>query len=174
LKSGNRLSPALRRTLGSIRLVIMDSDGVLTDGRIIFGSDGTDYRCFHTHDGFGLVRALRLGLNVAVISGSTSATLARRMKPIGVKDVIQGKMDKVSAYRKLRKKYRLADSEVAFIGDDEFDMPLLKIVGFSAAPADAIAKVRRSVDYVTKAGGGKGAVRELLDLVLNAQGKLDL
>ena len=146
---------------------------MLTDGRIIFGSDGTDYRCFHTHDGFGIVRAIKLGLRLAVISGSTSVTLTRRMRPLGVGDVLQGNMDKVHAYLELKKKYRLADDEVAFIGDDDFDLPLLAIVGVSCAPADAMITVRRSVDYVTAAEGGRGAVRELLDLILRAQGKLE-
>ena len=153
-------------------MIIMDVDGVLTDGRIIYGSDGTEYKSFDAHDGFGITRALSLGLKFAVISGRTSPMTTLRMTKLGIKDVYQNRMDKVNVYRKLKKKHKLKSDEVCFIGDDEFDLPLLNEVGFSASPKDAMDNVRRGVDYVAKHHGGRGAVREIIDMILHVQGRL--
>jgi len=150
-------------------MVLLDVDGVLTDGRIIFGNDGTEYKCFDAHDGYGITRALEYKLKLAVISGKTSKVTKLRMKRLGVKELYQNTMDKVSIYQKLKKKYRLRDDEICFIGDDEFDLPLLKKVGFSAAPCDAMSIVRHGVDYVTKSAGGRGAVREVIDMILQSK-----
>lgn len=155
--------------LNKIRMVIMDADGVLTDGRIIFGSDGTDYRCFHAHDGYGITRAIEKGLKLAIISGKGSNTVVLRSRRLGITDIILNAMDKVKAFQKLKRKYKLEYDEVCFIGDDEFDLPLLLKVGFSAAPKDGIKVVREQVDYVTEAKGGHGAVREVLDKIFHAQ-----
>ena len=150
-------------------MVVMDADGVLTDGRIIFGSDGTDYRCFHAHDGYGITRAIEKGLKLAIISGKGSNTVVLRSRRLGITDIILNAMDKVKAFQKLKRKYKTEYDEVCFIGDDEFDLPLLLKVGFSAAPKDGIKAVREQVDYVTEAKGGRGAVREVLDKILHAQ-----
>ena len=156
--------------LARIRMIILDVDGVLTDGRIVYGSDGTEYKCFDAHDGYGVTRASALGVKFAAISGRSSKVTSLRMKKLGIKDVYQNHMDKVAAYTKLKKKYRLRDEQVCFIGDDEFDMPLLAKVGFGAAPKDAMKKVRDAVHYVAHKKGGRGAVREVIDLILEAQG----
>ena len=150
-------------------MIILDVDGVLTDGKIIFGSDGKEYRNFDAHDGYGITRARSLGMKFAVISGKSSKATEYRINRLGIKDLYQNHMDKVSVYRKLKTKYRLQDNEVCYMGDDEFDLPLLNLVGVSAAPNDAVPRVRKHVDYVTKNVGGSGAVRELVDLVLEAK-----
>ena len=150
-------------------MIILDVDGVLTDGKIIFSSDGKEYRNFHAHDGFGIARAKSLGMKFAVISGKTSKATEYRMARLGIKELYQNHMDKVAIYRKLKAKYKLKDNEICYVGDDEFDLPLLRIVGFSAAPNDAIARVRNEVDYVATKEGGSGAVREVIDMVLRTK-----
>ena len=151
-------------------MVMLDVDGVMTDGHIIFGTDGTEYKSFHAHDGYGMTRALEHGLRLAFISGRKSFVVRKRAKQFGIKDVYENRIDKVNVFEVLKKKHKLQNNEAAFIGDDEFDLPLLHIVGFSAAPADAIAQVRKEVAYVTKAKGGRGAIREVLDMILRAKG----
>jgi 3-deoxy-D-manno-octulosonate 8-phosphate phosphatase (KDO 8-P phosphatase) len=150
-------------------MVIFDIDGVLSDGRIIFGSDGTEYKVFDAHDGYGITRGRELGLQFAAISGRNSKVTTMRMERLGVKEVHQNQMDKVKSYRQIAKKHKLKAVEVCFIGDDEFDLPLLRVVGFSAAPRDAMERVVKEVDYVTKRNGGRGAVREVIDLILAAK-----
>ena len=150
-------------------MIILDVDGVLTDGKIIFGSDGKEYRNFDAHDGFGITRAKSLGMKFAVISGRKSKATEYRIARLGVKDLYQDHMDKVKVYLKLKAKYKLDDNEVCYIGDDEFDLPLLNIVGLSAAPKNAVARVRDGVDYVARNEGGRGAVREVIDMILRAK-----
>lgn len=159
----------LHNKLKRIRMIVLDVDGVLTDGSIIYGSDGTEYKHFHVHDGYGIFRARELGLQFAIISGRSSKVTTLRAKRLEIVDVHQGNNDKVSVFDKLKNKYKLQYNEVCFIGDDEFDLPLLRKVGLSVAPSDAIEAVRREVDYVTKAVGGRGAVREVIDAILNAK-----
>ena len=159
----------LNSKLKHIRMIVLDVDGVLTDGLIIYGSDGTEYKHFHVHDGYGIFRARELGLRFAIISGRSSKVTTLRAKRLEIVDVHQGNNDKVSVFDKLKNKYKLQYKEVCFIGDDEFDLPLLRKVGLSVAPSDAIEAVRHDVDYVTKAAGGRGAVREVIDAILNAK-----
>ena len=162
-------SRTLAHKLRLIKIIILDVDGVLTDGRITIGSDGTEYKNFDAHDGYGITRALELGMKFAAISGRSSTVTDVRMKKLGVKEVYQNQMDKVRICRKLKSKYRLKDSEICFIGDDEFDLPLLSKVGLSAAPKDAMKSVLKEVDYVASKGGGRGAVREVVDKILRGQ-----
>ena len=150
-------------------MIILDVDGVLTDGRIVIGSDGTDYKNFHAHDGYGITRALAAGIRLTVISGRRSEVTSHRMKKLGIREFYQNRMDKVKVYRMLKKKHRLHDRETCFIGDDEFDLPLLSIVGFSAAPCDAMPTVLKSVDFISSKKGGRGAVREIIDYILHAK-----
>jgi len=150
-------------------MVILDVDGVLTDGRIIFGSDGKDYRCFDAHDGYGITKAITSGIRIAAISGKSSNATAMRLKRLGIRDLYQGEMDKVKVYRTLKKKYGIQNRQVCYVGDDEFDLPLLRIAGLSAAPADAIECVASEVDYVSTKNGGRGAVREVIDMILLAK-----
>ncbi len=167
-----KISAGLGRKLRSIRMVVLDVDGVMTDGRIIYGSDGTEYKSFHVHDGYGIFRARAAGLKFAIISGRTSRVTTYRARRLGIGEVHQGADDKLKPYRILKARHKLKDREICFIGDDEFDLPLLDVVGFSAAPGDAIAEVKKRVDYVAHASGGRGAVREIVDMILRSRGLL--
>jgi 3-deoxy-D-manno-octulosonate 8-phosphate phosphatase (KDO 8-P phosphatase) len=156
---------ALKRRLALVRCVVMDVDGVLTDGRIILDASGGEMKAFDAHDGYGIVRAQREGIRCAIISGRRSPVVKRRAAELGIRDVALGITDKERALRALFAAYGLASEEVCCIGDDEPDLPMLTAAGVSAAPASAVAVVRASVDIVTAAPGGRGAVRELLDLI---------
>jgi 3-deoxy-D-manno-octulosonate 8-phosphate phosphatase (KDO 8-P phosphatase) len=167
----NKLLQKARR----IKLIILDVDGVLTDGSISYGADGRrdlETKTFHVHDGFGISRAIKLGIPVAVISGRRSRIVERRAKELGIKHVDQGSEDKLPAYKRLKRRYRLSSNEVAYMGDDVPDLVVLNRVGLSAATKSAIPEVTRSVDYVSSLGGGQGAVREFIDLILRAQNKI--
>ncbi len=137
---------------------MLDVDGVLTDGRIIYGSDGTEYKNFDAHDGYGITRGLESGLEFALISGSTSPVIKMRAEKLGIAETYQNRMDKTNVYHEVKMKFNLNDDEVCFIGDDDFDIPLLNEVGFSAAPCDAMETVRKTVDYVAKNNGRRAAV----------------
>lgn len=163
---------SLQAKLRNIRIVLLDVDGVMTDGRIIYGDDGSEYKSFDAHDGYGIQRAIQLGLKVGMITGRKSPVVERRAKELGVVDLYQNFMDKVSAYEQIKRKYNLRDEECVYVGDDAFDIPLLEKVGISAAPRDAVEEVQRKVDFITKAEGGRGAAREVVDMVLRAQKKL--
>lgn len=146
-------------------------DGVLTDGRLLYGPDGEGLQAFHVHDGLALVRAVKAGLAVAILSSRTSAATARRMTELGISEVHQGVVDKVEVYRALRIKYGCRDAEVAYVGDDLPDLPLLETVGLAIAPADAVTEARRVAHWVTRRGGGRGAVREVIEALLQARGR---
>ena len=161
----------LTSRLQRIRLLGLDVDGVLSDGRIVLSSDGRDWKSFDAQDGFGIVCAQRLGLQIALVSGRTSDVVLLRAQQLKIADAIQNCDDKREGLRALREKYQLSVEEVAFMGDDLFDLPALKSVGVSFAPANAVAEVRERVDYVASRSGGAGAVREVIELILRAQGK---
>ena len=151
-------------------MIVLDVDGVMTDGRLIYGSDGTDYRIFDVKDGYGIARAIKNNFFVAIISRGKSKSVDARAKRLGISEVYQGVMDKRTCLDSLITKNHLTSTEVCCVGDDDPDLPMLHLAGFSAAPADAMPAVSSSVDYVARATGGRGAVREIIDLILNAQG----
>ena len=158
-----------------IKLIILDADGVLTEGKIVYGTSRrieTELMSFHVHDGFGIVRAIGLGLPIVIISGRRSRILERRAKELGIREVYQGSKNKLRAYESVRKRHGLCDEEIAYMGDDVPDLVLLERVGLSAATGSAVPEVKRSVDYVSRSDGGRGAVREFIDLVLRAQKKI--
>ncbi|MEK6570327.1 MAG: HAD hydrolase family protein [Bacteroidota bacterium] len=158
-----------------IRLIILDADGVLSDGNIIYGALGRtelELKAFNAHDGFGISRAIELGVPVAIITGRRSQIVSRRARELGIKDVFQGSEDKLPSYDKLKLRYKLGDEEIAYMGDDVPDLILLKKVGLSATTKSAVPEVKRSVDYVSMLGGGQGAVREFIDLILRTQKKI--
>ena len=164
-----RISPrALLAKAARIRLVLLDVDGVLTDGRLYFGPEGELMKAFDTRDGFGIV-LLRDHLDFGVISGRPGTATRRRLEELGFKHVAFGQRDKLTSYRQLGH-LGLADEEVAYMGDDVNDLPLLRQVGLSAAPADAMPEVRAAAHFVARAPGGRGAVRELCDLLAAARG----
>jgi 3-deoxy-D-manno-octulosonate 8-phosphate phosphatase (KDO 8-P phosphatase) len=153
-----------------IRMVLLDVDGVLTDGGLYYTAEGHELKRFHAHDGYGIQRGRESGLSFGIISGRTTPIVDARARVLKIEDVIQGAEDKVVAMREIQRRRGFADEEFAFIGDDLFDIPLLRIVGLSAAPPNALAEVRRSVHYVTRAAGGEGAVRDFIDLILLRRG----
>ena len=157
------------RKLAGIRLVAFDVDGVFTDGRFYLSNEGVETKAFSTQDGYGIRCLLEAGIEVAVISGRSSAAVDRRMQELGVKHVIQGCKDKVAAFGELTASLGIAGKDCVFVGDDVPDLPLLSTVGFSIAVANAVNEVRESCDYTTSAVGGYGAVREVCDLVLAAR-----
>ena len=159
----------MRNKLRRIRMVMMDVDGVLSDGRIVYDARGVEQKSFDAHDGYGITRALEKGITLALITGRNSPIVKARARQLGIAEVHQGVTDKVAVFRRLKSKFGFPPEECCYIGDDEFDLPLLSAVGFSAAPCDAMAKVRENVDYVSSAAGGRGAIREILDLVLRSR-----
>jgi 3-deoxy-D-manno-octulosonate 8-phosphate phosphatase (KDO 8-P phosphatase) len=156
-----------------VRLLLFDVDGVLTDGRIQLHADGTESKQYHIRDGTGLVLARRSGLLTGLLSARTSASTLERARQLSIPIVRQGAGNKLNAYEKILAEHALADHEVAFMGDDVLDLPVLARVGLSCAPADAVPEVRARVRWVSAFGGGAGAVRDLTELVLKAQGTWD-
>ena len=152
-----------------IRLVAFDVDGVFTDGRFYLSDDGVETKSFNTQDGFGVRQLVNAGIAVAVISGRQSGAVERRMAELGVPHVIQGCRDKVAALDDLLAELHLEAAQCAFVGDDIPDLPLLKLVGFPVAVANAVPEIREHCAYTTQAAGGSGAVREVCELILAAQ-----
>ncbi len=153
-----------------IELVIFDVDGVFSDGRIYLSNSGEELKAFHTRDGFGVKALLNAGLELAVITGRKSTLLENRMSALGVTRVYQGVDNKVVAYKELLQQLNLKPQQVAYIGDDMVDLPVMKQVGFSVCVADGHPYVKQNVDLITYTQGGFGAVRELADLILQSQG----
>lgn len=154
----------------NIRLLILDVDGVLTDGRIILDNRGNELKFFHVRDGHGIKMLLKHGIHVALITGRTSGVVEKRAKELGIRDVFQKSLDKRIPYRKLAEKYALHDSEIACVGDDIVDIPLLKICGLPITVADSHDTVKAVVKMTTREKGGRGAVREVSDFLLRAKG----
>lgn len=159
----------LHRKANRIKMLLLDVDGVMTDGGLYYTAGGAEMKRFHAHDGYGVVRAHEQGLKLGIISGRSSPVVAARAKVLKIDEVHQDAMDKVSVMRDIQSRHGLRDDEFAFIGDDLFDLPLLRIVGLSAAPPNAQPAVRSCVDYVTRAAGGNGAVREMIEVILKAR-----
>ncbi|MBU0634964.1 MAG: HAD-IIIA family hydrolase [Candidatus Omnitrophica bacterium] len=154
-----------------IKILIVDADGVLTDGTIICGNFNDEYRAFNVHDGFGFELLHRSGIKSAIISGKLSRALARRARSLKIKHVYQNVSNKSSVFKKILKKCRLKPEEAAYVGDDLFDLPVLKNAGFSATVPEACGDVKNAVDYVSKKRGGRGAVREIIEFILKSQDK---
>ncbi len=161
------LAPKLKK----IKAIFLDVDGVLTDGSIIYGREGMEIKVFDSQDGYGITSALQNGFRVGIMTARDSEVVRRRAAELGIADVYQGSIDKVSPLEEIKKKYALSDAEIAYVGDDILDLPILRKIGFSAAPANAVRDVKMKVDYVAKASGGHGAVREIIDIILKAQKK---
>ena len=159
--------------LKKIKLLILDVDGVMTDGRIIFDSNGIESKFFNVKDGHGIKMLQRSGVEIGIISGRESQVVANRAAELGIVQVYQKSLDKLVPYRQMLEATGLVDEQVAFMGDDVIDIPLLRRVGFAAAPADAVTQVLPLAHFVAKNRGGFGAVRELCDLILKAQGTWD-
>jgi len=156
-----------------IKLLILDVDGVLTDGKIIYNDSGEEIKAFDVRDGHGLKLLMRTGIEVVLITGRESKVVLHRARDLGIEQVYQKITDKIEAYERILKEKRLEDKNVGFIGDDLVDIPVLKRVGFSATVSDAIQEVKEITDYVTSKKGGEGAVREVCELLLKVQDKWD-
>jgi 3-deoxy-D-manno-octulosonate 8-phosphate phosphatase (KDO 8-P phosphatase) len=154
-----------------IRLVLFDVDGVLTDGRVVLHGDGSESKQFHIRDGIVMVWAQRMGLKIGLLSARHSATTGERAAQLGITLVHQGVASKIDAYDEIVSDIGLNDEEVAYMGDDIVDIAVLARVGLAAAPADAVPEVRERVHWVAASAGGAGAARELLELILKAQGR---
>jgi 3-deoxy-D-manno-octulosonate 8-phosphate phosphatase (KDO 8-P phosphatase) len=156
--------------LERIDLLVLDVDGVMTDGRIVYDSRGAEVKAFHVRDGQGVKYWVRAGRDAAILSGRKSPTIRRRARELGVDAVHEGAKDKLPVLEKILKRFRRSAERVCYIGDDLPDLPVLARVGFAVAVADAVEEVRRVAHYVTVAPGGAGAVRETVELILKYQG----
>jgi 3-deoxy-D-manno-octulosonate 8-phosphate phosphatase (KDO 8-P phosphatase) len=153
-----------------IRLLLLDVDGVLTDGTLLFAPDGSESKAFNTQDGFGIRLLQEAGLDVGVITARSSAAVSARCENLKMRYTYQGESDKLKAYNDILRQSGRKPVEICYMGDDWLDLILLKRVGFSAAPANAVAEVQRHVHYTTSRRGGDGAVREVCDVILQARG----
>ena len=156
-----------------IKLIVLDVDGVMTDGRIILDNHGNELKAFYVRDGHGIKLAIRAGIIMAIITGRHSGVVEKRAVELGIKDVYQGVKEKLPAYLELLSKYNLKDEEVAFMGDDIVDIPLMRRVGLAAAPSDADELTKEKADFVSIKRGGRGAVRDFVELILRASNKWD-
>lgn len=156
-----------------LRLMGFDVDGVLTDGSLYFTPAGDEIKVFSSLDGHGLKMLQQAGITVAIITGRESAMVARRAENLGITHLYQGVQDKRAVMQSLRDALKLSQEETGYIGDDVVDLPILRDSGFSATVADGHDFVKRHVDFCATKGGGRGAVREVCDFILAAQGKLD-
>jgi 3-deoxy-D-manno-octulosonate 8-phosphate phosphatase (KDO 8-P phosphatase) len=157
----------------NIKLVVFDVDGVLTDGKLILGENGNEYKSFHVRDGHGLVMLLESGCKIAVITARSSKIVAERMESLGIEYVYQGEKDKGVRLMKLIDELGLEREQVAYVGDDVIDLPAMVKVGLPIAVADARTEVKQNADWVTQDRGGQGAVREVCELIMKAQGNFD-
>lgn len=156
--------------LAKIRLLLLDVDGVLSDGRIVYDASGVESKFFDVKDGHGIKLLQKAGIEVGIISARTSEVVRVRARELGIEHLHQKSIDKLVPYRQVLDATGVTDDEVAYIGDDIQDLPLLRRVGFAAAPADAMEELLPHVHYVTRRAGGRGAVREVCDLILRGRG----
>jgi len=154
----------------AIKLLILDVDGVLTDGKIVYADRGEELKCFDVKDGHGIKLLLRAGIEVALVTGRKSAAVEHRAQDLGIRLVFQKALNKIEAYEEIRATQKLRDEELCVMGDDLPDLPILRKCGFSVAVPDSVDEVKREVDYVTDKEAGKGAVREICEIILKAQG----
>ncbi|MGR9100110.1 MAG: 3-deoxy-manno-octulosonate-8-phosphatase KdsC [Gammaproteobacteria bacterium] len=163
----------LKNKAARIRLLTLDVDGVLTDGRLFFDNQGNEYKAFHARDGHGIKLLRRSGVEVAVISGRKAESVKLRMESLGIEHVFQGQEDKIAALEEIAGRLGIRVEESAHMGDDLLDLPVMKRAGFSIAVNDAHFAVKDYADWCTQLPGGAGAVREACDFIMQAQGKLE-
>jgi 3-deoxy-D-manno-octulosonate 8-phosphate phosphatase (KDO 8-P phosphatase) len=156
-----------------VRLLVLDVDGVLTDGRITYTNDGVEIKAFDVKDGHGVKLLMRSGVDVAIVTARSSKVVGVRAADLGIKTVYQGALDKSVAFEDILKKTGLSPEELAYVGDDLVDLPVLRRVGFAATVSDAVQEVRDAVHYVASRPGGRGAVREIAELVMKVQKSWD-
>jgi len=169
-KTKNRI---IKEKAKKIKLVIFDVDGVLTDGSIILDDKGNEFKMFHVRDGHGIKMLNKAGITVALITGRKSRVVERRAKELGIRELYQRVFKKSFVYESLLEKYKCTDKEVAFMGDDTVDIELLKRAGLPAVPADADEEVKKWAAFISTKRGGRGAVREFVELILKSSGLWD-
>ncbi len=169
-KNTTRSRKASSKVLQGIRLFATDVDGVLTDAGMYYAESGDEWKKFNTRDGMGIKLLQRAGIVTAIVTQERTKLVARRAEKLTIPELHQGVMDKLSCVREMAVRYGLTLSQVAYIGDDINDLETLKAVGFSATPADGMPKVTAVVDYICLKKGGEGAVREIIEMILDAQG----
>lgn len=155
------------------QLLVLDVDGVLSDGKLVFDNNGVETKSFNVKDGLGIKLLQQFGVEVAIITGRTSHIVEKRASSLGIKHIIQGREDKGAALKDLATSLNIAFENCAYMGDDLPDLSAMMQVGFSVAPSNAHKEVKKRVDYVTSLAGGEGAVRQLCDMLLQAQGRYD-
>ncbi|PPD44923.1 MAG: 3-deoxy-manno-octulosonate-8-phosphatase KdsC [Methylobacter sp.] len=171
--SGNEPLSSIHAKASLIKLLVLDVDGVLTDGKLFFDHQGNEYKSFHAQDGHGIKLLRQTGVEVAVISGRRSAAVTLRMNSLGISHVYQGHEDKRAAFQELLTSLQLSPEQVAYVGDDLLDLPIMTRAGLAIAVHDAVDTVKQRAHWQTSRCGGQGAVREACDLIMNAQGHYD-
>ena len=166
-----RFPASVRNKAKKIKLLLLDVDGVLTDGRIVIDDRGIESKYFHVRDGQGIALLLSAGIEVGFLSARFSRAVSRRAKELGVRTVYQGVAKKVQAYDAIKRRRRLVDEQIAYVGDDIVDLAILRQAGLAVLVGDGWCELGSAVDFVTRARGGQGAVREVAELLLEAQGK---
>ncbi len=161
---------ALQNKIKKIKILLLDVDGVLTDGRIVYDSRGCDSKFYDVYDGLGVYLLGRMGIKTILITAKGSRCTFHRAKDMRIEAIYENILPKTKVYEKIRKKYRLKDDEICFVGDDLVDLCVLKRVGVPIATANAVAEIKRAAKYITKRDGGRGAVREVCELILKSKG----
>ncbi|MBL7191089.1 HAD hydrolase family protein [bacterium] len=161
----------MEEILRRIRMILMDVDGVLTDGRFYYLENDLEAKAFDVKDGFAIRLAGKSGMKFGIITGKMTPIVEKRAKELEIEEVHQGYFDKVEVYKGIKERTGFFDAEFAYIGDDLFDMGVMKRVGFAACPADAVDDIKAISDYVCKSEGGRGCVREVIEMVLKARGQ---
>ena len=160
------MNNTLKNRAQKIKVFITDVDGILTDGSIFLGNNGEEFKAFNSQDGMGIKLAQREGIETAIITGRESRIVERRANELDISEVYQGIDDKVNVLKELMEKYEVDYNQIAYIGDDLNDLPVLKKVGLSFTAANGVDQVKKIADYITEKSGGRGAVREAIDLIL--------
>ena len=163
----------MNEKLADIRLLLLDVDGVMTDGGIIYDGNGLETKVFNVKDGHGIKMLQRHGIEVGIITGRTSLVVDIRARELAIELVYQGALKKIDSYNDVKRRTGLTDSQIAYMGDDVIDVPVMRRVIFAAAPSDALIDARNVAHYVTVCAGGRGAVREVCDLILKGRGLWD-
>lgn len=163
----------MNERLTTIQLLLLDVDGVMTDGGIIYDGNGLETKVFNVKDGHGIKMLQRAGIEVGIITGRSSAVVDIRARELGIELVYQGALRKLASYEDIKLKTGFGDSQIAYMGDDVIDVPVMRRVGFAAAPQDALAEAKRAAHYIASCNGGRGAVREVCDLILKGRGAWD-
>ncbi|MGB5450753.1 MAG: 3-deoxy-manno-octulosonate-8-phosphatase KdsC [Sedimenticolaceae bacterium] len=162
----------IREKAANIRLIVFDVDGVLTDGSLYIGDDGQEYKAFNSKDGHGMVMLQHSGVEIAIITGRSSEVVRIRMASLGIQRVYQGKKEKLPAYEELKQITGLGDEQIAYVGDDVVDLPVMTRAGLAITVQDAHPLAKQHAHWVTPSGGGRGAAREVCELIMDAQDSL--